>query len=439
MKKIVRGLLMTVCVLMMSGMFGICAGAATTPGNVKGLKKSTGETTVTLSWNKVSGAKGYLVYRIDGTKYTQVKKTTARKVKLTGLVPGRTYQYAVKAYKVSKKKVYYSAGYTTIKVEPKLLKPAVPKNISVGRSGNNAVAISWSKAKNASGYEVFSYDSKKKTYTKVATVNSKTTSWKKSGLADGTTLSLAVRSFRTVKGVTAYSGYSAVKSGTAKALSSAAKEIHGVQYNAVTKRQTTVYNYATKKQQVLPKGTKVITTIKKNTTGNITAYLRKGTVRGDKIRIKRSDLTVTGFNCDTKSDYSKAAKEEYINSLRITSSTSKLIWINYYRCRLYLFKGSAGKWKLVSTYGCGLGKFGSATPRGKFRVKRKFATGGYFTGGKELLFYGDAELGAAIHHDLGAGVNKNPRPISHGCVRLTYSDLNKVYNQVGVGTTVYIT
>lgn len=440
MKKNIRRLFTLLCALVLIGMLEISAGAAENyvPGNVKGLKKSVSETSVTLKWSGVSKANGYIIYRVDGTNYRQVKKTSSRSAKISNLVPGRTYRYAVKAYRTVKKKTYLSTNYTEITVEPKILTPAMPTGIDVRPSGLSSVKIIWKTAKNASGYEIFSYDASKKTYTKLSTVKGTAKSWKKSGLSSGTTMTLAVRSFRSVKGVKVYSKYSKAKSATVPVVSEETKSIHGIYFTAKTKKKVTVFNYTKNKQQVLQQGTTVISKTKHPGASNITAYLSKKGKLGDKIKINGSAIQINGYSCDTKHDYSTTAKEEYVNIRNLSSGTNRLIWVNTYKCRTYVFKGSAGKWKLTHTFKCGIGTYEAPTPRGVFRIKIKYPTGGPSTSGKELLFFGTPEWGCTIHHDCGAGVRNNPRPVSHGCIRLHPSDLNTLYSMCGIGTTVFI-
>lgn len=78
-----------------------------TPGKVKLKKVSTGR--ISFTWNKVSGASGYEVYRASSkTKtYSKVTTTTSLHYINYGLTKGRTYYYKVRAYKiVGSKKIY---------------------------------------------------------------------------------------------------------------------------------------------------------------------------------------------------------------------------------------------------------------------------------------------------------------------------------------------
>lgn len=66
---------------------------------------------IKVSWNKISGSKGYEVYRATSKKGTYYKKSTTSNLSYTntGLTKGKTYYYKVRAYKiVNGNKVYSS-------------------------------------------------------------------------------------------------------------------------------------------------------------------------------------------------------------------------------------------------------------------------------------------------------------------------------------------
>lgn len=74
------------------------------PKTVKGLKATSAtSTSISLKWNKVSDVKGYYVYKYNSANksWTRIKTVsgTKRSCKITGLKPGKTYKFAVKAYK----------------------------------------------------------------------------------------------------------------------------------------------------------------------------------------------------------------------------------------------------------------------------------------------------------------------------------------------------
>ncbi len=129
--------------------------------------ENTTSTTVKVSWNKVSGAKKYEVYRKAGSakKWTKVKTTTSTSYTDKKVKNGTTYKYMVKAIN-SKSKVITTSASTTIRCisAPKLSK------VTSAKSG---VTFKWNKVKGASGYYVY-----RKTgsgnYEKIATVKGST-------------------------------------------------------------------------------------------------------------------------------------------------------------------------------------------------------------------------------------------------------------------------
>ena len=68
-------------------------------------------TTLKLKWNKVDGAKGYVVYQYHPStkKYTKLKTVRTAGAAIHNLTPGTTYRLAVRAYsKPAAEKVLYS-------------------------------------------------------------------------------------------------------------------------------------------------------------------------------------------------------------------------------------------------------------------------------------------------------------------------------------------
>jgi len=88
---------------------------------VSGAKVAVKSTGATISWNKVSGAKGYQIYRAaskNGT-YKKIKTTTATSYNNTGLSKGKTYYYKVRAYRVVGKSTKYGSCSTVISAKVK--------------------------------------------------------------------------------------------------------------------------------------------------------------------------------------------------------------------------------------------------------------------------------------------------------------------------------
>ena len=76
---------------------GSTATTATTKVKKPDVTVKKSGTSATLSWNKISGATKYKVYKYSNGKYTLVKTTTKTALKFKGLKKGKTYKYLVTA------------------------------------------------------------------------------------------------------------------------------------------------------------------------------------------------------------------------------------------------------------------------------------------------------------------------------------------------------
>lgn len=84
-----------------------------------GLTAKSKATSATLSWNKVSGAKGYEIQRYSNGKWTTVKTTALTKTTVKGLQTGKTYKFRVKAYKTFDGRKAYSSASKTVTTRTK--------------------------------------------------------------------------------------------------------------------------------------------------------------------------------------------------------------------------------------------------------------------------------------------------------------------------------
>ncbi len=127
-------------------------GAAPRLGTPGGLKATGGAGKVTIKWNKVSGAKKYMVYRATSKtgKYKKVCTTKGRTYTNTTVTTGTKYYYKVRAYRKSGKKrySYYSAPIEGMA----LLNGAGGFNTVLTEDGT--AKSSWSRVPGASGYQL---------------------------------------------------------------------------------------------------------------------------------------------------------------------------------------------------------------------------------------------------------------------------------------------
>ena len=176
--------------------------ANTVLATVSGFKVSSTSTSgVKLTWNKVSGAQGYIVYKYDNTKKTWVRvaktATTDNVYTVSGLSPATAYKFAVKAYKTVSGKEVTSASFPQVSTNTVL---ATVSGFKVSSTSTSAVKLTWNKVSGAQGYIVYKYDNTKKTWVRVAKTTTAANTYTVSKLSAGTTYKFAVKAYKTVSG-----------------------------------------------------------------------------------------------------------------------------------------------------------------------------------------------------------------------------------------------
>lgn len=194
-----------------NGQYSTVLTTTTSPSKVKGV--TTGKrtsTSITLTWNKVSRAEGYRIYRYNSQnkKYDLLdevegnKETTYTDKKL---VSGKNYSYKVKAYKKIKNNIYLGLYSDTLKTCTRPQKTEV--KLSTPQSGS--VRVSWKDVKYASGYEVYRSTSKDGKYTKVSAIkDGDTIKYTNYGLSRKRVYYYKVRSYKIVDDKKVYSYFS---------------------------------------------------------------------------------------------------------------------------------------------------------------------------------------------------------------------------------------
>ncbi len=162
---------------------------------------SVSKNSVKLTWNKVSGAQGYIVYKYDASKknYVRVKKTSTNTNSYTvsGLSEGTSYTFAIKAYKTVNGKEIVSESFPTAKAVTKL---SAVSGFKVSSVSKNSVKLTWNKVSGAQGYIVYKYDTSKKNYVRVTKTSNNVNSYTVSGLSEGTSYTFAIKAYKTVDG-----------------------------------------------------------------------------------------------------------------------------------------------------------------------------------------------------------------------------------------------
>ena len=166
-------------------------------------------TTITLKWNKVTGADGYRVYKYNTKtkKYEKLKDVTGTSLKISKLTAGTKYKYKVRAYTKDDGTIWgaYSAVFETA---TKCKTPSITKLTTT----KGKASFTWSNVSGESGYQVYYSTKKDSGYKKVKSYKVNVVKGSKSKLKSGKKYYFKVRAYKKTASGTVYSSWSAVKS-----------------------------------------------------------------------------------------------------------------------------------------------------------------------------------------------------------------------------------
>lgn len=182
--------------------------AKLTLANITKANLKSSANAVKMSWNKVSGATGYRVYKYNTStkKWQTVANIKGTSYTFSKLKSGTTYKFTVRAYKTVSGKTYLSPKYKTFTSSTN---PATVSFKVTG--GSKKTTVKWNKVTGATGYKVYYKTSKNGKWIGLKTTNNKTTSYTKTGLKKGKTYYFTVKAYRKV-GNTTYNGAFTTKS-----------------------------------------------------------------------------------------------------------------------------------------------------------------------------------------------------------------------------------
>lgn len=172
--------------------------------NIPTLKAKAYYNKVKLSWQKISGASGYEIYRKTGNgSYKKIKTISS----------GSTVSYTDKKISLNKKYTYYIRAYKpsassiskAVTVTAKLSRPTLTV-----KAKNNKHVLTWSKVSGANGYIIYR-KTNSGSYKKVKTISAKASRKCTLRTSDGNLYSYKIRPYRTVKGKKVVSNVSRTK------------------------------------------------------------------------------------------------------------------------------------------------------------------------------------------------------------------------------------
>lgn len=355
------------------------------PAKVKGVKAVPNANAAKLSWNAVSNASYYTVYKStkSSSGYKVAKsKCTSTSLKIKGLTGGKKYYFKVVA-------VSQAGGKTVIGTQSNAVLAKIPvvagqvRNVQLTFDSKKNLALTWSRTAKATSYHILykkAADSKYKIL-----IKTKKSNYSLAKLKADTKYNIKVQA------VTRIGNKVYLSSKTSKVITVTPRQYRDKNYNKLLASQVRSIGYV---------GNKCIYTTKK---------------------------------------YSTEVKTAFVNYKRYSSKTKYLIWISHYTQQVSIFQGSKGKWKMIRTFTCATGTAKNHSPRGVFKIAYK-EKGWFYTSTKEL--YVTHYKGRNSFHTRplwNNGSVQNPtigKPASHGCVRCYNQDAKYIYDKMPIGTTV---
>lgn len=263
----------------------------TTPGQVQNLNVSAStDSTVTLSWKKLSNVSGYRILKYDDATGTYVvvatTTNTSNTYTVTGLESGTRYRFKVRGYvNLNGTTRNFGANSTAVST---YTSPAQVTGVKSTGVTVNSVSLSWDKQSGVTGYRVYCYD---ESGNLLGSQYSTSNSLQYTGLSSGMKYQFRVRSYLKVDGTKIWGKLSSAVSVKAKptqvtnmSVSSANTNTIIVNWSAVTGAEgycVCLYDESTAQYTVLGTTTKTTYTVSGLNAGTeysirVAAYVRNG-------------------------------------------------------------------------------------------------------------------------------------------------------------------
>ncbi len=201
-KKVVSSVLAVLILLSVFLTLPMTAGnvnaAVSAPTNLKVTEYS--DKAAKLSWSKVAGVTGYLVYySTDNSNFTKLKTINSQSTTsytVGGLTAGKAYYFALISYTDINGKITKSERTSSLKITATSSSSVpAPSNLKVAEYSNSAIKLTWTKASDVTGYYVYrSTDGKK--YSKIKTLKAYTTAYTNTSLTAGKKYYYSIASYK---------------------------------------------------------------------------------------------------------------------------------------------------------------------------------------------------------------------------------------------------
>lgn len=161
---------------------------------------------ITLSWERVDDAKGYVIYRAEeGKKSKKLAEAGAGAVKYkdTSVETGKTYTYTIKAFKIKNGKRVY--GKASDKAVAKCTLNTPEFTVKALSDGHNQ--IKWKKVPGADAYNIFRRKPEGEKWEFLKTAASSETKYNDKKLTPGTAYQYLIQAYTDISGNKVYSRY----------------------------------------------------------------------------------------------------------------------------------------------------------------------------------------------------------------------------------------
>lgn len=184
--------------------------ATTSPKNATSFRlKARASDALRLAWNKSSTADGYIIEKYSGSEWVRVKKITGgstTEYRISGLKPGTSYKFRIKAYKMVGKAGLYSTVSGTVSATTQ---PAPVTGFSYKKLSSTSIKTVWSKSASADGYIIEKLSGSKWVRVKKITSNA-TEQYTISGLTAGGSYKYRIRTYKMVGSTPVYGNSKAI-------------------------------------------------------------------------------------------------------------------------------------------------------------------------------------------------------------------------------------
>lgn len=187
------------------------------PSKVQNLKVSgVGSTSYTLTWDKVTNAEKYDIYKYGTSGWSKLASTKSTSYVVTNATTA-SVSYKVRAV-IKNGNTYINGAFSaTVKASANgtssssgstsgIAAPAAPENLTlIAVPGDGSISISWDSVSGAKGYQVYKYNSSTDTWARIRTTSSTSVKY----TVDETGIyKFKVRSYNTVNEENVYSDFS---------------------------------------------------------------------------------------------------------------------------------------------------------------------------------------------------------------------------------------